>query len=490
MVMPVCYKGGSWAFLVNNVNEVNSRTHSHYESKSNRSTVTKLLFVEGFFCAAALALFDATSVVAMFLSTLNATAWQIGLVSAIRLVGFRTPQVFVATRFYGRLNGVLVKFVSFQWLATVFMALSPVAAHFMGSGPALTCFVIGWACFSFGEGASFVPWSETVASAVGRRCAKFLGAYGLVESLGTMFAGMVVYMFAKTGAMGNNLGYLGVFSLGSLGIMVTVPVLRRVEHYDDLARISRRRRFGLPGQVQAEVRAQPGEVTGKVLGEMTAKASGKMMAWVPGQIPGQVGNANAFKAFRRALAMPGGGFRAFVGAQLLSMGIYLMSPFILLYGCNELGFTTRATSLVVWAEMAGISAGGILAGRLASRSGSRAVVKLSCIVSAAVPLLAVLSGVLPIGAPVELGVAAVMASMLCLGIFHGSSWVGCTGYIVESTGEKDRPMVVAVLNLIVLPFLCLSPVGGLAVKQVGYMPVFAATLIPCLASAVLAFKVD
>lgn len=90
----------------------------------------------------------------------------------------------------------------------------------------------------------------------------------------------------------------------------------------------------------------------------------------------------------------------------------------------------------------------------------------------------------------DFGVATVMASMLCLGIFHGSSWVGCTGYIVESTGEKDRSMVVAVLNSLVLPFLCLSPVGGLAVKQIGYMPVFAAALVPCLASAVLAFKVD
>ena len=76
----------------------------------NRSKVTKLLLVEGFLSEATLALFDATSIVAMFLSTLGASAWQIGLVAAVSLVGGRVPQIFVATRFHGRLRGLLVKF--------------------------------------------------------------------------------------------------------------------------------------------------------------------------------------------------------------------------------------------------------------------------------------------------------------------------------------------------------------------------------------------
>lgn len=441
----------------------------------NRSKVTKLLLVEGFLSEATLALFDATSIVAMFLSTLGASAWQIGLVAAVSLVGGRVPQIFVATRFHGRLRGLLVKFASFQWLATVFMALSPGVAHFIGPGPALACFMLGWSCFSFGEGASFVPWSEAVASTVGRRCGRFLGAYGLVESLGTMFAGMIVYIFARTGAMGNSPGYLGVFGTGSIVLMVTVPLLRRVEDYEDSFRLSARPKLGLPPRPAVPFAIERGREGGAGHGN-------------PGiarpRIPGR---ANAFRVFARKMAMPGGRFRTFVGAQFLSMGIYLISPFIFLYGCNKLALTARASSLVVWAEMAGISLGSVLAGRLASRSGSGAVVKLSCVASAAVPILAVLSGILP---SMKLGLFAVMGSMLCLGVFYASSWVGCTGYVVESTRETERPMIVAMLNLLALPFMCLSPLGGLAIKQTGYVPVFGAALVSCLASAVLAFQMD
>jgi len=485
MVISVCYQGGIWAFLANDVNEVNLRTDSHYQSAASRSTVKKLFLVEGFFYAAALALFDATSVVAMFLSTLGASAWQIGLVSAIKQVGVHAPQVFVATRFNKRLSGLLVKFASFQWLATVLMALSPVVAHFLGAGPAFVCFMLGWTCFSFGEGAYFVPWSEAVASTVGRRCGKFLGVYGLVESLGTLFAGMIVYMSARAGIMGNSYGYLGIFGLGSIGLMVTVPVLVRVEHYDDLARLDRRRRLDVPAQVPAGMHAR---VSSQVLEQITPGRD--LEDDTDNSVDASSSRVNPFETFRRVLAASGRGFRAFVGAQLLSMVVYSISPFILLYGCNELGLTTGASSLIVWAEMAGISAGSILAGRLSSRSGGSAVVKLSCVASAAVPLLALLSGAMQNGVPTEFGVISVMASMLCLGMFHGSSWVSCTGYVVERISEEDRPMILALLNSMMLPFLCLSPIGGLAVKQVGYMPVFAAALVPCMASAVLAFKVD
>ncbi len=208
------------------------------------------------------------------------------------------------------------------------------------------------------------------------------------------------------------------------------------------------------------------------------------------------GIAGALRLFARKVAKPGSRFRPFVGAHLLSMGIYLISPFIFLYAWNEMGLTARDSGLVVCAEMAGLLLGSIAAGRLGERSGSGAVVRLSCIASAGVPLFAMLSGFLPATSLLPAtsravwGLAAVTASMVCMGVFQASSWAGGTGYVVERTNEQDRPIVIAMLNFLVLPFLCLSPVGGLAIKQAGYIPVFAAAVVPCLGSAVLALKVD
>lgn len=516
--------------------QVEPEIDPYIHSKDNRSAATKLLLIEGFLSEVTLSLFDATSVVALFLSTLGAAPWQIGLVSAVRLMGIHVPQLFVATRFHGRLSGLLVKFASFQWLATVLMVLAPGVAHFIGPGPALACFALGWACFFFSEGASDVPWSEAVACTVGRKCGKFLGMYGLIESLGTMFAGVIVYIFARTGAMGSALGYLGVFGLGSLGLMATVPMLRRVERYERLARFRRRRRRLLQARAAgtrapAAGIADAGAAGGGVPdareaydGPESAAAAGGIAADSgraagAGDVSGVVANAGdsngagaasdagrtilqahgiagALRLFARKVAKPGSRFRPFVGAHLLSMGIYLISPFIFLYAWNEMGLTARDSGLVVCAEMAGLLLGSIAAGRLGERSGSGAVVRLSCIASAGVPLFAMLSGFLPATSLLPAtsravwGLAAVTASMVCMGVFQASSWAGGTGYVVERTNEQDRPIVIAMLNFLVLPFLCLSPVGGLAIKQAGYIPVFAAAVVPCLGSAVLALKVD
>lgn len=452
------YVSGEVIFFI--ANEARSSGDSSGKSKAAQSTVTKLLLVEGFFYGVTIALFDAASVVAMFLSTLGASTWLIGLASTVRQAGLHLPQVFVASWFQGRLSGLLVRFVSFQWSATLFVVLAPLVAHFLGPGIALVFFAVGWLCFSFGDGASFVPWSDTMAATIGRRCGKFLGAYGVAESSGTMFAGVMLHLFIRMGVLDRSLGYVFVFGLGSLGLLMTVPVLRRVEQHGNKALSKAYRRSSRADQ---NAKHGVGEVTD---GEPVPSST----------------IANVIHNSSRRLKL-------FFGARLLSMGIHLVAPFILLYGLNEIGLSDKVAGLLVWAEMAGISLGSMLAGRLASRFGSRAVVKLSCFASAASPLFALSSIAVPAGfcgwSPIS-----VMISMLCVGAFQSSSWVGCTGYVVERAQEKDRPMIIGMLNLLALPFLCLSPVGGLIIKHVGYVPVFVVATVLGSGSAMLALRID
>ncbi len=145
--------------------------------------------------------------------------------------------------------------------------------------------------------------------------------------------------------MDRSLGYVFVFGLGSLGLLMTVPVLRRVEQHGNKALSKAYRRSSRADQ---NAKHGVGEVTD---GEPVPSST----------------IANVIHNSSRRLKL-------FFGARLLSMGIHLVAPFILLYGLNEIGLSDKVAGLLVWAEMAGISLGSMLAGRLASRFGSRAVV--------------------------------------------------------------------------------------------------------------------
>lgn len=440
--------------------------------KAAQNAAAKLLLMEGFFCEVATALFDTNGVVAMFLSAVGASTWQIGVMSAIGLVGMHLPQVFVAARFQGRFGGLLVKLTAIQWLGTLSMAAAPVLAYTYGPGIALACFMLGWCCFSLGEGATFVPWSDAIASTVGRRCTGFLGKYGFVGSLGTTCAGMIVLVVVRSGIAGGGLAYALIFGLGSLGILITVPVLSGVQRLGAYLRNSRKTRVGDAREV------------GDVGEAGDARGAGKA---------GGVGDAERSPELATSShALANSSFRAFVGAWLLSLGIYLAAPFVLVYGCRELGLTLAGSGIAVWTQMIGITLGSVFAAHLAEQSGSGAVVRLSCISSAAVPLFVMLPGLalrLGFAGLASMGVPGVMAAMLSQGIFEASSWVGCTGYVVEHAGQ-NRSMIIAVTNLMALPFACLGPLGGLLIKQAGYAAAFGAAAVPCIASALVALRVD
>lgn len=465
------------------------------EGQDPHGLAARLLLVEGFFCEAAIALFDANGTAAMFVSSLGASAWQIGVMSAVALVGLYVPQVFIASRFRGKLSSVLVKVTSIQWLASLGMAVAPALAYAYSPGVALTCFMIGRCCFALGEGAAFVPWSETMAFAVGRKCGGFLGTYGFMGSLGTMVAGVAVLIFAKLGLMGGNLGYALIFGLGSFGMLVTLFVLDGVQRQGAVLRRlgearMREQGSGCGSGSGAGSKSGFGAGLGTGYDASSEAGSGAARAEDGGGQEGAEGGGGRKRAE--------GGFRAFAWSWLLSLTIYLVAPFVLLYGCEELGLTAVGSGVAVWAEITGMALGSILAARLADRWGSGAVVRLSCVSSAAVPLLVALpglarccglSGYFGLAGQGAMAVAGVMAAMLNLGVFQATSWAGCTGYVVEHA-VRNRPMVIALINLMALPFACLGPVGGLMIKQAGYAPVFGVAAVPCLISAMIAFRVD
>ena len=171
-----------------------------------------------------------------------------------------------------------------------------------------------------------------------------------------------------------------------------------------------------------------------------------------------------------------------VTIRSLSLVSLMLSPFIVLFGQERLGFAPQQVSTLVYLQIIGSLLGGWLWGQISNRLGNQQVILLSqslALLLAGSALLLSL-GVLP-GVPVWL-----FAPLTLINGVNMAAWLGYMNYTIDIAAEAYRTHYLLISNLVTLPFTFLTLASGLVIQAAGYRPVFAVSLAAAVLAVVLA----
>ena len=165
---------------------------------------------------------------------------------------------------------------------------------------------------------------------------------------------------------------------------------------------------------------------------------------------------------------------AIVARQLLSASMIAL-PQLVLFGERTFAFDSAQVSTLVYIQIIGSLMGGLVLGRISTRVGSRAVVATTFLIGMAVAAL-------PFLAKLFSG-AAYPFMMACtfLGGILLYSYIGGSNYLMDVLTERDRPHVLFLNALMIIPVTLCPFLGGMIAEKISFDVLFAVALAISLA---------
>jgi MFS family permease len=360
---------------------------------------------------------NAGVVLSSFAAALGASNAVIGLLPAVQNGGWLAPQLAVASR----IRHLPRKIVAYRAAATArtlsyaWMAAS--SAVFAGNPTVLLAsFILGMVANALAAGVAGLPWMEIVAKVVpARERPGFFAARNVVGGLLGLLAGLVVRQI-----LGSSIpfpyNYTLIFGLGLAFYTVGYGVFGLIAEPPD------------PPQERAHFRDELRGLPATVRGDRD--------------------------------------FSAFVALRLVLAFTAIADPFFTVYALRVVGVRPEMIgAFLVVIGIVGPLSNAIWA-RLATRFGSRRIIRLSLAFAALAPLAALL---MPRGAGLAYALVYVLG-----GIGGAGLNLGNTSHLLAIAPPEARGRYIGVLNTLV-GLASFAPVlgGGLA-DSLGYAPVFGA----------------
>jgi hypothetical protein len=177
------------------------------------------------------------------------------------------------------------------------------------------------------------------------------------------------------------------------------------------------------------------------------------------------------------------GFRNFVIARSLLLGVPLVVPFYSLFA-RELGAGLGGLGLFVMANSLAMVLSSYFWGRMADQSSKKAM-GWGGLIGVAAALIA-----LSLGWWLDMGYTSwwLAAIIFITGFAQAGTRLGRKTYLVDGAPEKERPLYVAVSNTLVGIIFLGSALVGLLAGLIGVQGVIAAFMLMMLAGSVMAFR--
>jgi hypothetical protein len=391
--------------------------------------------LNGAFFNFAFVFIDPNTVIALFVATATGSEALVGLVAAIASLGGIFPQAFVATRIGGTRRKMFYYHVSVAFRGPALIAMALMVA-LTGGSPILasTLVLIVYSLYSFGAGFAFVPFMEVVG--------------------GTLPPSQRSSFFA----LRNFTGLL----LGIAGGLVVRTVLGSPDRYP------------FPGNYAI------------FFGIGAAFGVLSMMSFSLVRNPPSAGEGSAQtfgQALRRArkIVTSDSVYARYLMVRLLIAATSVAAPFYLLHATRSLGFGEATAGLFIMSMTVGGVVSNLAWGRIGDVRGTKIMIVVGAALLAIAPLTALLSRAVP-SLPLSLATFAI------LGLANAGIAIGSTNYLLDHCEADDRPVYVAMTNILA-GLLAVSPlIGGLVVEYLGYTLLFTATLLIATAASLMALE--
>lgn len=380
-----------------------------------------------------LACVDPVAVLPLFVHALAPSTLIIGLVTTLQRLAYALPLLPMAAIlghrprrlpflrwgvFFGRLPFIL--FVIYLWAQGVDNARLTLA--FM---------ILGFVAVSGGNGVVAVPWQDIIAKSIPSRLrGRFFGVMGLCAALGTLGVGLGVRWALGPRGPEFPQNYTLLFAFAAIFFTVSTigcavvrePLRPALEH---------------PESMRSLASAALGLLRG-----------------------------------RRE-------FRLLVVVAVLGFGLAFTMPFYIVYATTRLGVPEQMAGIYISAAVLSGAPLSVLWGYLNDRRGPRAVLRGSCLLVAATPVLALaIPALTGLAAPTLPGLRRVLPYTFALvflagGSTRGAMWMGTNNYLFELASDQERHRYIALLNTLAAPRTLFPVLTGWVLTLLSYETVFA-----------------
>ena len=174
-------------------------------------------------------------------------------------------------------------------------------------------------------------------------------------------------------------------------------------------------------------------------------------------------------------------FRRFAIVILLFYSIWPLFPHYTVFGKRTLGLVPAGFVTLIIAQNASNAIGAGIMGNIADRSGNRFVLRILILISACMPLLAVVISRMPSGAQFYWIIFALMG-------FTPVSARIVTNYTLEIAPQEKHPQYLGVMSLFQAIPLFVSPLIGALIEEFAFEPVFIGCGVLVLLGFLLTFR--
>jgi MFS family permease len=387
-----------------------------------------MFIAEATFYMAGLTWVDASAVLPLFVGRLGGSTVIVGFVAAMQQLGWKVPQVFMAAALGHRRRKL--PFLRWPILIGIMPFLGLVAYLWTAGtgrvGVVLWLVVIAFTSLSLANGVLGISWQDIIAKSIPPRLrGRFFGTMHFATAVTAFAIGFAVRAALGPGGPGFPRGYILLFTAtGVFMVLCTVGCW-------------------LVKEPVRAARDQPQSV-GEIL-----RGTLPMLREEPG-------------------------FRALVTMGLFALGVSTSMPFYVVYAKRALGVADAAAGTYIWAMTLGGAIASPLWGHLNDRHGPRSVLRGTACLIAATPLLALL---VPAGVralPALTGALPYLFGLVFLsaGSSMNAIWFGASNYLLELTGDEDRPRYIGVYHLCTLPAALGALLIGWLLSRLPFAAVF------------------
>jgi len=393
----------------------------------------KALTLEGTFFVTGTAFIDVNAVIPVFVFAYMHSLKLAGLAATINLAASIVAQTLVGP--YVRSIRRIPAYITLSMFIFRPLMLLMVPVLFSGLSAAWTVaiFLFLYALLFFGDGTVVVPWTDLLGRTVlPEDRGKVFGYQQLLGGIGALVAGFLIKRLLEDETLSNDQRYAIIFSCAAITLLFSA-VAMSFSH--DLPR---------------EPAARPAR------------------------------NWHYYAQFPDCLRRHAE-FRRVAVIRILSSIAAMVSPLLVLYGQDKYSLNARQTSTLVYLQIIGGLAGGILWSQISSRFGSKTVIRAAQYLGFAIAAFAMLClafGHLPWGWyllwPLVVG----------NGMYMGS-WVGVLNFTLDIVEESERTVYLLLSNLITFPLSVLSFLAGIIADWIGFLPLFIVSALAALAGILL-----
>jgi MFS family permease len=380
-----------------------------------------------------------TTVLPTLVTRLGGSAFMVGLIATCQAGGWLLPQLLGAGLTAGKKRVMPNLMLPLYVGRPALLAVAGIIAAFGVSSPWLLLASLYLALLVFWgtDGLSSVPWFELVAKSVPpHRRGRMFGAAQIAGGLGGMGVGALVAVILGSPGPGFPRNYALLFLIaGGLFLLNYVPFWLIREPASDA--------------VQERDSARPG--------------------------------LRDFGASLLRIVRSDSTFVRLIVSRLLQGTAMAAFPFYILFLDRQLSVSAERLGLFTSAQVFGGLAGGLVIGWIADHRGPRTVIRLSAVICACIPLMALL--MLPLHDILGEGlVSAGVGLFVVVGGVSSTNLIGFMNYLMEAAPLEQRSLYVGLFNTLAGAILVVPPLLGWLLQAASFPVVFLLAMAASLGS--------